>query len=150
MSTAVEERDQAAERDRAAAAGGGGDNAGGSPPPAADPTPEPEKKGESRPTRYRVLWGKVPDEDAELQRPAYREILNPDEPDGAYVATSAETARRRAFNDERTDQHPHIQAALRGRGVVIKHVAIGSWGDDEEDLAKPLKIETTESLTGSL
>lgn len=109
-----------------------------------------EKK--SSPTRYRILWGKLPDPEAEegSKRPTYREILNPRQQDGAYVATSAETARRAAYNDEETEQHPFIVQALKQHGVVIKHVALSSWGDDEEALADPLKITKVEQRTGKV
>lgn len=121
--------------DPAASGDGGGDN--------------PPKEKESRPTRYRVLWGRMPDpEDEEAHGPTYREVLNPDEEDGAYIATSADTARRRAFLDERTEQFPHIQQALRGHGVRMRHVALSSWGDD--DPGDVLKIETREDLTGKV
>lgn len=102
----------------------------------------------STPTRYRILWGKLPDPEDEDGRISYREILNPNEEDGAYVATSAETARRRAFLDEASDQHPHIQAALRNHGVRMRHVALSSWGGDDDE--NVLKIETREDLTGGI
>ena len=111
-----------------------------------------EKQDKGKPTRYRVLWGKMPDPDSEYARPVYREILNPEEPDGAYVATSAETARRRAFGDEASDQYPHMQQALKGHGLVLKHVALTSWGDDEDDLSEDsvLRIKTVEDLKGKI
>jgi hypothetical protein len=103
-------------------------------------------KKESRPTRYRVLWGRMPDPEEDGATIVYREVLNPDQADGAYIATSAETARRAAFRDERTDQHPHIQKALRAHGVRMRHVALSSWGDDDEE--DVLRVVTSEDLKG--
>lgn len=105
-------------------------------------------KKESQPTRYRVLWGRMPDPEDESGRIVYREILNPREADGAYIATSAETARRKAFLDEETDQYPHVQQALKQYGVRLRHVALSSWGDDDPEGI--LKIETREDLTGKV
>jgi hypothetical protein len=117
----------------------------GNPPSGEKPD---EQKKESKPTRYRILWGRMPDPEDSEATIVYREVLNPDKGDGAYVATSAETARRAAFRDERTEQHPHIQQALRGHGVRMRHVALQSWGDDDPEGV--LKIETREDLTGRL
>jgi hypothetical protein len=99
-------------------------------------------------TKYRILWGRMPDPDADdgNGRPVFREILNPDVEGGWYEATSAETARRRAFEDDRTDQYPFIQKALHSHGLILKHVAVTSWG--EPDPSDPLKVETVEKRTG--
>jgi hypothetical protein len=104
-------------------------------------------------TRYRILWGRMPDpenqdDDGPAPRPVYREILNRNEKDGAYVATSAETARRAAFLDEASDQYAFVQQSLRSHGVILKHVALSSWGDDDEAMKDPLRIATREDLMG--
>jgi hypothetical protein len=115
---------------------------------AGDAGQSETKKTQSQPTRYRILWGRMPDPEDEEGRVLYREVRNPEEKDGAYISTSAETARRKAFLDESTDQFPHIQQALKQHGVRMRHVALSSWGDDDPEAV--LKIETREDLTGKV